>query len=203
MNMTDKELAKEAAALLPCPFCGEDELVTIDKLSGGESVANCQACGAGTGTCCDDEQARKEWNTRPLTKAKEQNEDTKRLDWLQANPNTLANCTWINAHVGRCFDFSRGGKTVGDCATTLRAAIDSAMNKQKRMFKEPPSAEWLEKHADDDGPEIIGPLEQAGGQMKSAPWKWITCLFLRHPWIKKKGTVRSELKGSKGVVLDY
>lgn len=56
--------------------------------------------------------------------------DKERLDWLAANPSTLFNCTWMNANVGRCFSFSRGDDTIGECAESkrpLRAAIDAAM----------------------------------------------------------------------------
>lgn len=56
----------------------------------------------------------------------EREEDRKDLDWLEANPNTLPHCTWLNVHVGRCFNFGDKAQTVGDCAIPIRAAIRAA-----------------------------------------------------------------------------
>jgi hypothetical protein len=48
--------------LLPCPFCGSEN-VGVESLTGG-FVVDCKDCGGGCGTCHDEQAARDEWNKR-------------------------------------------------------------------------------------------------------------------------------------------
>lgn len=61
----------------------------------------------------------------------QQQEDTRMLDWLEANGDKVQSCTWKNSGV-RCWDFQQdGSQTIGECKVPLRAAIASAMSKEK------------------------------------------------------------------------
>lgn len=62
LNGRTPATASEQGYLLPCPFCGSDN-ISVEPLVGG-FVVDCKDCGGGCGTCHDEQAARDEWNKR-------------------------------------------------------------------------------------------------------------------------------------------
>jgi hypothetical protein len=72
--------------LLPCPFCGSEN-VGVESLTGG-FVVDCKDCGGGCGTCHDEQAARDEWNKRKSgTTALDAAIEKKRLEIWRDAPN--------------------------------------------------------------------------------------------------------------------
>ncbi len=62
MNSDQPKPTGEQEIILPCPFCGSDD-VSVEPLVGG-FVVDCKDCGSGCGTCHDEKAAIEQWNKR-------------------------------------------------------------------------------------------------------------------------------------------
>ena len=71
----DHEAAKrvtERGELLPCPFCGSNNLVCGKNLDHVTATVVCKDCANGIGAYCWEREARRAWNTRaPILSAEE------------------------------------------------------------------------------------------------------------------------------------